>query len=284
MIKSTKLSEGVLIKSMVLYDRIGGSYDRSRCADLYISKRLFDNLRVIPESRYLDLACGTGNYTIALRRLGVNICGIDNSRRMLDLAYLKDSSVEWFLGDVEALPFSDGSFSGVTCILAIHHFGNLQHVFNEASRVMSRGRFVIFTATSEQMEGYWLNEYFPKAMKQSIDQMPSKDELTEAFKNAGFDEIQLEPYEIKHDLQDYFLYSGKYRPEIYLDPVLRMSMSTFAALAESREVEEGCNLLEADIHSGRIYQVIDSYDVKEEGDYLFITGNKSGNITRFTKV
>ena len=259
---------------MALYDKIGDGYDISRKADPYISSRLLFHLKTKKGAKYIDLACGTGNYTLALKQLGVQICGIDNSKDMLEIARRKNASVDWHLGNVEVLPFADGSFSGATCVLAIHHFNNLQRVFNEAARVISDGRFVIFTATFEQMKTYWLNEYFPIALKRSIDQMPSKRNIIETLQNTGFREIYSEIYNIRHDLRDFFLYSGKRKPEIYLDSKVRKGISTFSNLAEPDEIIKGCKKLEEDIHSGRITQVMNTYDIAKGGDYLFIVGSK----------
>lgn len=146
---------------MALYDRIGLDYDTTRKADPEIVARLLEYLKPDPAGRYLDVACGTGNYTIALAEAGVHMVGVDRSVQMIERARRKASSVEWHLGEVEALPFPDRSFSGAICTLAIHHFDHLHRAFREVYRVMSGGRFVLFTATSEQMAHYWLREYFP---------------------------------------------------------------------------------------------------------------------------
>ena len=97
--------------------------------------------------------------------------GIELSSEMITEAQGKSSQVQWCLGNVMALPFSRGVFSGAMCTLAIHHFDDLLPVFQEAYRVINAGRFVILTATPEQMQSYWLNEYFPGAMAKSIVQM-----------------------------------------------------------------------------------------------------------------
>jgi SAM-dependent methyltransferase len=255
---------------MTLYDRIGNNYDESRHADPFICGRLYSLLEPRSNLQYLDIACGTGNYTVALEIMGLQICGIDTSKRMLNIARQKYYSIPWSSGTADKLPFADNSFSGAICILAIHHFSNLQHVFDEINRVIVNGRFVIFTATSEQMQGYWLNDYFPEAMKKSIAQMPGKNEIKESLKKAGFNRIEFETYEIKEDLEDFFLYSGKNDPEMYLNPEVRRNISTFASLADYGEVEQGCSSLDADIRSGRIYDTIDSYRAKGDGDYVFV--------------
>jgi SAM-dependent methyltransferase len=91
-------------------------------------------------------------------------------------------------------------FSCALCTCAIHHFDALEPVFKEVYRVLAPGRLVIFTATREQMRSYWLNEYFPNAMKKSIEQMPDIDEVQEALTRAGFQIAYTEPYEIQPDL------------------------------------------------------------------------------------
>jgi hypothetical protein len=108
-----------------------------------------------------------------------------------------------------ALPFSGPVFSGAMCILSIHHFAELLPVFQEAYRVLDRGRFAILTATPVQMQSYWLNEYFPDAMLKSIEYMPAQDLVTGALAQAGFTSIDTEGFDIGDDLQDFFLYSGK---------------------------------------------------------------------------
>jgi len=61
------------------YDRIGDNYNLTRKADTFISDRLFYHLNPDKNKQYLDLGCGTGNYTIELFKKGVRIIGIDPS-------------------------------------------------------------------------------------------------------------------------------------------------------------------------------------------------------------
>ena len=222
---------------------------------------------------YLDIACGTGNYTSTLAQDGGGWTGIELSFKMLAAANGKSSQVQWCIGNAMALPFSGAVFSGAMCTLAIHHFAELLPVFQEAYRVLDRGRFVILTATTVQMQSYRLNEYFPDAMVKSIEQMPALDLVTGALTQAGFTSIDTKGFDIRDDLQDFFLYSGKYRPEMYLDEGVRRGISTFASLADPEEVTSGCLRLAEDIQSGRIDEVRASYE-NQGGDYLFVIATK----------
>jgi ubiquinone/menaquinone biosynthesis C-methylase UbiE len=259
---------------MALYDAFGQSYDVTRRADPYIASRVLYHLDPKPSGKYLDLGCGSGNYTLALKNAGLTLTGADISQPMLNRAHQKDPSIDWVFANVESLPFGDNVFSGATCVLAIHHFANIKAAFKEAARVLAEGPLVIFTATAEQLEEYWLYEYFPHAMKKSIIQMPRRIAVEEALHEAGFGQIVWEPYVIRDDLQDFFLYIGKNRPELYLDARIRLGSSTFSSLADPNEIEIGCAQLDRDIRSGRIQQVITSYANREEGDYLFVVARK----------
>ena len=260
---------------MALYDSIGRSYDTTRRADRDITNHLARHLNLRPDARYLDVASGTGNYTVALQNLGGQMHGLELASTMLDKARLKSDRVRWVQGNAESLPFADRSFDGATCTLAIHHMKDTRSVFAEVFRVIASGRFVIFTADHAQIEGYWLKEYFPNAIAASLKQMPSADAVVHHLKLAGFTAVETEPWEVPRDLQDWFLYAGKYRPEIYLDPAVRAGTSFFAqGLATPEETDTGCDKLADDIKSGRFEKVAEKYH-HNLGDYLFVTATKA---------
>ncbi|MBI4311299.1 MAG: methyltransferase domain-containing protein [Chloroflexi bacterium] len=259
---------------MALYDSIGKGYDATRRADPSIAERLMRHLGLTRGERCLDVACGTGNYTIALANQGLRMHGLDRSPTMLQAARAKSNLGHWCLGDAGALPFPDRSFPGVVCTLAIHHFPALESAFCEAFRVLGRdGRFVLFTQTPEQMRGIWLNRYFPNMVLRSLGLMPTLETINNALTGAGFISIATDPYEVAEDLEDLFLYSGKHRPWLYLDPAVRAGISSFATLADPQEVEEGCRALAEDMGSGRIKEVMASYE-HDRGDYLFVIARK----------
>jgi len=259
---------------MARYDEIGAGYDDTRKADPYIASRIIHYLDAEDGDLCLDVACGTGNYTIEIAaKTNIRFNGIDQSEYMINIAKSKDRSIAWSICDAESLPFEDGRFSGAMCILAIHHFKDMKRALNEVFRVLSRGRLVVFTAGRKQMEGYWLNEYFPEMMRTSTAVMPDIEEVSLAMKTAGFENIVTEKYEVKTDLQDWFLYCGKHRPEMYLDPNIRKGSSGFAVFSNKEEVERGLEGLSSDIESGRIKEVIESYR-NDNGDYLFIAASK----------
>ncbi len=258
-----------------LYDSIGAYYDATRRADPYLTERLAHHLNLQSGRRYLDIACGTGNYTAQLAARGGFWYGLDLSSGMLGSARRKSRGVHLVRGDAAAFPFADLSFDGAVCTMALHHLPDLMPVFCEAHRVLRQGRLVIFTSTGEQLANYWLNEYFPIAMERSADQMPPVDSVMAALNAADFTLTHIEPYYVQPDLQDLFLYAGKLRPELYLSETVRRGISTFSTLADPHELEEGCQRLQRDIESGVIKQVAEKYR-NDGGDYLFIMASRQG--------
>ncbi len=256
------------------YDKIGVNYDLTRKADLYISERIFFHLSPTKKGKYLDIGCGTGNYTIEFGRKEVDFIGVDPSAEMLKSAKAKTSIVDWKVGNSENIPLGNESVDGVMASLTIHHWNDLRKSFCEINRVLkSDGRFVIFTSTSEQMKGYWLNHYFPQMLKDSLNQMPRLKDIENNLINNGFEILEKEKYFIREDLEDLFLYSGKHNPSFYLESSLRQGISSFSNLANSNEIESGLGKLESDIKEGKIQEIVKEF-VNKEGDYLFLSAKK----------
>jgi ubiquinone/menaquinone biosynthesis C-methylase UbiE len=97
----------------------------------------------------LDVGCGVGH---TLRKIAPNVrlaVGADATAGMLEgaralMAQEKIVNVTLVVTAAEALPFLDGSFDGVTCRLAAHHFADVSRAFAEIARVLkSGGRFVL---------------------------------------------------------------------------------------------------------------------------------------------
>ena len=262
-----------IAKEKVLFDTICHAYDSYRKADPYITKKLIELLQPEKDGLFLDLACGTGNYTGALHQAGIKIEGVDNSEHMLQQAKEKFPNIRWLLSGAQKLPFENNYFNGGICILAIHHMSDLDEVFKELARTISSGRFVIFIHTPLQLKNYWLNEYFPKMMAQSIAKSITLDNLNQMLINAGFSEVIEEKYFIQDGLEDLFLHAGKYRPELYLDEAVRAGISTFQLAPDPVEITEGIKQLTLDIKNRQIKEIIKKYN-SDVGDYSFIIASK----------
>jgi SAM-dependent methyltransferase len=253
-----------------LYDRIGTSYTGSRRADPGLTDALARRLRLSREGRYLDLACGTGNYTSALSRFGGHWLGVDVSAVMLAQARRSSGSIDWVQASAEALPFADASLDAVVCTLGIHHFSGLDAPFSEVRRCLRSGPLVIFTGLAEQMRAYWLCHYFPRMMERAIESMPGESQIRAALSRVGFQSVTVTPFFVTPDLQDLFLYAGKHRPLLYLNPDIRANISSFAKWASANELADGLVRLQRDLAVGGFVRVQARF-ADTLGDYALIT-------------
>ena len=259
------------------YDKIGTGYNSTRQADPYLTERLLYHLQPQNDRLYLDIGCGTGNYTCTLADKGLNFIGVEPSEKMLSEAKNRNQQINWLKGTAEQIPTEDKAFDGIIATLTIHHWTDLKKAFVELDRVLAdNGKIVMFTSTPEQMKGYWLNHYFPKMLHSSIVQMPSLVDIQEAIRQTGLKITDIEKYFIKDDLQDCFLYVGKNNPNCYFDETIRHGISSFSSLANIEEVKQGLSKLKNDIDNQSFDKIKDQY-ANELGDYLFITIDKKGS-------
>ena len=258
----------------VKYDKIGTDYNLTRKADKYLTEQLLKHLQPKENGKYLDIGCGTGNYTNELQKNGFKFIGIDPSEKMLEKAELKNAEIDWQIGFAENTELPENYVDGIIGSLTIHHWTDLKIGFSQLYRVLKpNGRIVIFTSTPNQMKGYWLNHYFPKMLSDSIIQMPTLNKIKKAMNGGGIEFLETHKYFIKPDLKDQFLYCGKQNPELYFNKQIRHGISSFSSLANRAEVKQGLTKLRNDIDRGKIKGIITTYE-NDFGDYLYIIGKK----------
>ncbi len=258
-----------------IYDEIGDDYNTTRTADPAILEELKKLLGVQRNKTYLDVACGTGNYTAEIAKTGGTWHAFDNSWKMLIEARSKSNIVRYEQCNVEHQGYDSYNFDGAICTHAIHHFRNLTLAFSEVARVLkSQAKFIIFTATPEQMRSYWLCHYFPIMMEMSCEQMPTLEEVEDSLVKSGITLDSKQSFLITPWLKDFFLYSGKQRPQMYLFEKVRKGISSFRNFCTQTELEAGLNKLRTDIKSGAISKIASEYQ-SNIGDYLFIRSTKS---------
>ena len=257
-----------------IYDVIGAAYNSTRKADPFIANQLFNLLKPEAGKLYLDIGCGIGNYTCALAEMGVDFIGVEPSDKMLREAFGRDQKITWLNGTAEQIPLSDSKVDGVIATLTIHHWTNLEQSMREIYRITKpHSLLVIFTATPEQMCGYWLNHYFPEMLGSSMEKMLSLNAIDEAVTMVGFKIETTEKYFIQDTLHDNFLYAGKNRPELYLNERIRKGISSFSALANKDEVSSGLLKLSTDLQNGD-FEVVKNRHENNDGDYLFIVAKR----------
>ena len=135
-----------------MFDRIAPGYDRANTVlslgrDRSWRRRAADAAAPPTAGAALDIACGTGQLTVELRRrVGSRgwVVGLDFSERMLTVARGGHATIEWVQGDATALPFDDASFDVATSAFGLRNLADPEQGLAEMRRVVRpRGRMVI---------------------------------------------------------------------------------------------------------------------------------------------
>lgn len=138
-----------------MFDDIAPDYDRLNHILSLDVDRLWRRsaVRDIPEGLILDVACGTGDSTVAIAsRLsgGSRVIGVDISEGMLSQVPAKAEAagvadrVETETGDCEDLRFDDDTFDMVFCAFGIRNFEHRDRGLSEMLRVLKPdGKLVI---------------------------------------------------------------------------------------------------------------------------------------------
>ena len=100
-------------------------------------------LNVPPNSRVLDVACGTGNVALPLARAGHRVTGVDIAPNLLmqarERAAAESLAVAFDEGDAEKLPYADGTFDAVLTMFGAMFAPRPELVASELARVLKPG-------------------------------------------------------------------------------------------------------------------------------------------------
>ncbi len=126
-----------------LYDRLRSVWAKGIMgrAEADLEREVLPRL-VTPETRILDLGCGTGVNLNRLRQLGLpfaSYAGLDLTPAMLTRAQAKldgHTAAAFLHGDIWRLPFADRSFDLVISTWALSHLWPAYKVFYDVGRVL----------------------------------------------------------------------------------------------------------------------------------------------------
>ena len=214
------------------YDTIGVDYANLRQPDPRIAAQIeaaLGSARTV-----LNVGAGAGSYEPRDRE----VTAVEPSLEMIRQRGAYAAPV--IQASAESLPLADNSFDAAMAILTIHHWTDKPLGLAEMRRV-SRGPVVLLTFDPAH-RGNWLTDYLPELIGLDERIMPPMADYA-----RWLGPVEIAPVPIPHDCRDGFLYAYCRRPSAYLDPRIRVPMSSFWALGG---VEEGLRRLEDDLGSG----------------------------------
>lgn len=208
-----------------MFDNIAPTYDTlnhrlSWNIDKYWRRKAIDKLRPYRPKRILDVATGTGDFSIEAARAlqPKELLGTDISEGMMQVGRDKvaamglDSVIRFQREDCLALSLADDSFDAVTAAFGIRNFQNLEQGLREMWRVLRKGGhlcvielttpvafpmrqlFSIYSHTVLPLYGRLISKD-TKAysyLTQTIEAFPQGEAMEQILRRAGFVEASFQ--------------------------------------------------------------------------------------------
>ncbi|MGV2830223.1 class I SAM-dependent methyltransferase [Myxosarcina sp. GI1(2024)] len=192
------------------------SYDE-RTFYHYYGNRLVKLAPLKRGDRVLYLATGTGIVAVSVAEIVDRegyVLGVDISQGMLSKAQEKIEArqlknIEFKEGDVEEFEFTEKSFDGIFCSLALIYLTNISAVLQKCHRWLKSGGFMAFNAWSEKA-------FYPAILYRSIlrkhgvnvsepnHPLGTQEKCVRALAAAGFKEIK-----IHEDVSGWYYYPSR---------------------------------------------------------------------------
>ena len=107
---------------------------------------VFERTGLGPGSVYCDLGCGSGLAASIASARGARVTGLDAAEHLLSIARARVPAADFRQGDLEDLPFENGTFDVVTGFNSFQYAGNPATALAEARRITKRdGRVMVMT-------------------------------------------------------------------------------------------------------------------------------------------
>ncbi|MEW6702414.1 MAG: ubiquinone/menaquinone biosynthesis methyltransferase [Bacteroidota bacterium] len=201
-----------------IFDSISHRYDflnhlLSAGIDFYWRKKAIRLSRMTLQTKLLDIACGTGDFSIIAKKIGVEkIFGADLSLNMLSIFNKKAGWIKGKLVEsvAEYLPFKDGTFTNIIVGFGVRNFYDITQAFRSFHRILSaKGKVTILEfrlPTNSLVKKIYLF-YFSKILPligkliskdkeaytylpESVDEFDRKIDLVKIFYDCKFSKVE----------------------------------------------------------------------------------------------
>lgn len=181
-------------------ETVAASYDEKRFSgggriiDRREKQAVLDALAPVEDREVLEIACGTGRFTVMLAERGADVTGIDISEAMLARGRERagaagaDGQLDFLRGDAARLPFPDDAFNTVFAIRFFHLASTPGRFLTEMRRVAAeRVVFDTFNARSARSLYNWLLPMGSRLYtREEVNDLLSQADLTLAGESHDF--------------------------------------------------------------------------------------------------
>ena len=161
----------------------------------------------------LDVACGTGDLSIALfENTGARVIGLDFCRPMLELAAQKNRELAFVEADALRLPFGSGEFDAVSIAFGLRNLSSVESGLSELRRVLKpQGWVAVLEFSKPIVPGFralmatYCTRLLPRIggiisgsrsayeyLPDSVSRFPDQETLAGLMSDAGFDQVAFE--------------------------------------------------------------------------------------------
>lgn len=202
-----------------MFNTISGKYDilnhlLSFGTDIYWRRTMVRMIKQRNKKEVLDIACGTGDLTLALWKEGMNVTGLDIAEKMVEIARKKSARFDrgkrdiprYIISSASDLPFNNSTFDAVTISFGIRNFEDRKRALNEIKRVLKPSGLVAIMEFSTPgnrfwrfLFGFYFNKVLPLAGKiisrhsqaysylpESVSNFPVPEKFSVELRESGF--------------------------------------------------------------------------------------------------
>lgn len=146
---------------------------------------LFRRLQLRKDQQLLDVACGTGGWMSLCSEMGLQVAGVDLSRRAIEACALAMPEGEFYAQPAESLPFDSGRFDVVTCLGSLEHFVDPVASLREMLRVAKPDAIFVILVPNEDFLTRKLGLFAGTYQVDAREVVRTLDQWEDLFSEAG---------------------------------------------------------------------------------------------------